>query len=393
MLKQPVRNSIYSIVIIFLLLVTVDACNTIPEKKNADNFRDLIPAWIKDSVYLSGANPFSAEKAKMGRYFFYDRRLSVNQSKACASCHAPNFSFTDGYRRSIGALGDNVQRNAPTLINIVFNKYLTAADSTLHFPEQQINNPMFHYQPVELGWKGNEHIIIDRLKKDSLYNRRLPMLFPGDREPFTIKNIQDCITSFIKTILSFEAPYDRYIYNKDTTALSAAQIRGMKLFFSNELHCSNCHGGINFSTPALTDKSGNPDYYQNTGLYNINSKGAYPVNDCGLFELTRQPADIGKFRVPTLRNLAFTAPYLHDGTAAGLEDIIAIYQNGGRNITTGASRGDGRKNQYKNPLIQGFIIKEQEKKDLIGFLLSLSDSSSCNNPVYSNPFTRDETHP
>ena len=380
----------YSVVIIFLLLATADACNTTNTKNKADNFKDLLPPYIKDSIYLSADNPFSAEKAKLGRYFFYDRRMSVNQSKSCASCHAPVFSFTDSYRRSIGALGDNVQHNAPALINIVFNKYLTSADSTLHFPEQQINNPMFHNNPVELGWEGNENIIIERLKKDSLYRKQMKYLFPQATDPFTVKNIQACISSFVKTILSFNSPYDRYIYNKDTTALSASQLRGMKLFFSDNLHCSVCHGGINFSVPAA-DNNGNQAYYQNTGLYNINSMGAYPANDCGLFEFTKQPADMGKYLVPTLRNLAFTAPYLHDGTAAGLEDIINIYQNGGRNIVVPLNKGDGRKNPYKNPLINGFVVSAQEKKDLIGFLLSLSDSSVSTNKMYSNPFKKDET--
>ena len=390
-MKKAVRSGMHGLVVFLLLLATADACNTVNTNSTADNFRDLIPAYIKDSIYLSPANPYDAGKAGLGRYFFYDRRMSVNQSKSCASCHSPGFSFTDSYRRSIGALGDNVQHNAPALINIVFNKYLTAADSTLHFPEQQINNPMFHSQPAELGWKGNEHTIINRLRKDSVYSRQLPLLFPEDRDPFTIKNIQACISSFVKTIISFNAPYDKYTYNKDTTALSASQINGMKLFFSDKLHCGSCHGGINFTSPALVDNRGNKAYYYNTGLYNTDGKGAYPANDRGLFEFTKQAPDMGKYLVPTLRNLAFTAPYFHDGTAASLEDVITIYENGGRNIITALNRGDGRKNPYKNPLIQGFIITEQEKKDLIGFLLSLSDTSVCDNKLYSNPFTQDET--
>jgi cytochrome c peroxidase len=378
---------------VFLLVLSAGTCDTGNKKQDIDDIRNLVPAYIQDSIYLSAANPFSTAKAELGRYFFYDRRLSVNQAKSCSSCHDPGFSFTDGYRRSIGAMGDNVQHNAPALINIIFKRYLTAADSTLHFPEQQINNPMFHNNPLELGWLGNESTIIARLKKDDLYSRQLPLLFPDSQEPFALQHIQACISSFIKTILSFNAPFDRYSHGKDSTALSASQVNGMRLFFSDRLHCSSCHGGINFSTPALTGKNGDILYYQNTGLYNIDGMGAYPANDCGLMERTKQRADMGKYRVPSLRNLAFTAPYLHDGTAADLATVIGIYQNGGRNIVTGANLGDGRKNPYKNPLVQGFVISQQEKRDLIGFLLSLSDSSVCNNPAYRNPFTQDETHP
>jgi cytochrome c peroxidase len=393
MFKQKIRNGAIFFLMVFCTVWLLDACNRQPEKTSFDTFRDLIPGYIKDPVYLSASNPFSEEKAKLGRYLFYDRRMSVNQAKSCSSCHDPNFSFTDGYRRSIGAMGDNVQHNAPALINIVFNKYLTASDSTLHFPEQQINNPMFHNQPIELGWQGNEHVIMERLKKDSLYSHQLPLLFTGSKDPFTIKNIQDCITSFVKTILSFNTPYDRYAYNKDSSALPASEKNGMKLFFSDRLHCNSCHGGINFSTPSLKNKNGEIAYYQNTGLYNIDGRGAYPVNDAGLFACTKQAADMGKYKIPTLRNLAFTAPYLHDGTAADLSTIINVYESGGRNIVAGPNHGDGRKNPYKNPLITGFVIDAQEKKDLINFLLSLSDTSFCHKSSYSNPFTHDETRP
>ena len=385
------RNGPYIIVVIFLLLAAADACNMISAGEKVDDVRNLIPSYIKDSVYLSAANPFSAAKARLGRYLFYDRRLSFNQTKACASCHAPAFSFTDSYRRSIGSLGDNVQRNAPALVNIIFNKYLTLADSTLHFPEQQINNPMFHLQPVELGWKGNEAIIIERLKRDSLYRLQLPLLFPADKQPFAINNIQACISSFVKTMLSFDSPYDRYVYKKDTAALSLPQLRGMKLFFSDKLHCFSCHGGSNFSVPAVTGNNKTPAFYQNTGLYNVDGSGAYPLPDQGLFALTKQPSDMGKFRIPTLRNLAFTAPYLHDGTAADLSSVIDIYANGGRNTIQPANRGDGRNNPYKSQLISGFTLTPQEKTDLIGFLLSLSDTSVCNNSRYNNPFAIDET--
>lgn len=368
------------------------SCNVSTEKQAAEDIKQLLPSYIKDSVYLSNSNPYSAAGASLGRYLFYDRRMSVNQTKSCASCHAQEFSFTDGYRRSIGALGDNVQHNARALVNIIFNKYLTAADSSLHYPEQQIDNPMFHRQPPELGWAGNEREIMARLRKDSLYHAQMPLLFPGNNDPFTIENIQLCISSFIKTIVSFNSPYDRYHYLKDSTALSPAQLNGMRLFFSPQLRCNSCHGGINFSEPSVRSGSGQIFYYQNTGLYNINNTGNYPEGDQGLYEFTKQAADKGRFLVPTLRNLAFTAPYLHDGSAASLGEVIDMYERGGRLISTGINQGDGSRQPNKNPVIKGFAITAQEKKDLISFLLALSDSSFCNNPRFANPFTKDETN-
>ncbi|MBX9783516.1 MAG: cytochrome-c peroxidase [Chitinophagaceae bacterium] len=129
-------------VITFLLA----ACNTQLNDKPA--LLKNIPSDIQAPVYFDSVNVFTKAKVTLGRYLFYDNRLSINNTKACASCHDPKFSFTDRYRRSIGAYGDLTQHNAPPLINLIFNQYLTAADSTLHFPGQQIQNPMFHEAPI-----------------------------------------------------------------------------------------------------------------------------------------------------------------------------------------------------------------------------------------------------
>lgn len=358
-------------------------CNWQEKKKNSIGFPyNYIPSSVTDSFYLDGENVFTKEKAALGRYLFYDRRLSVNNTKACASCHSQQFSFTDSYTKSIGALGDLHQRNARPLINIIFNKYLTSADSLLHFPEQQINNPMLNERPVEMGIKGNEEKIIAKLKTDTLYQKMFTTVFPKEKNPFTIINIQHSITTFLKTIFSFNSPYDK-------KQLTAEQEYGMQLFFSDKLNCNKCHGGINFSTPSLQNSKGQVDFYFNTGLYNIN--GSYPANDKGLYEKTNKDADNGKIRVPTLRNLAFTAPYFHDGSAATLEEVLKVYMEGGRNITEGINKGDGRNNPHKNFLIKGFNLNLQEQKAVISFLFSLSDSFVIKNPAYANPFTDDET--
>jgi cytochrome c peroxidase len=382
----------FAISIILIGLVSlVLSCNHSNSSQAGDLFSDFIPSYIKDSVYLSTENFFSKEKADLGHYLFYDRRLSFNQTRSCASCHDPKFSFTDSYRRSAGALGDNLQHNAPPLINLVFNKYLTLSDSSLHFPEQQINNPMFHQEPIEMGWAGNEAAIIKRLRKDEFYSGRMKLVFPGAGDPFTIKNIQFAIACFIKTIFSFNSVYDRYRKTGNAALLSASELRGMDLFFSNSVACNRCHSGINFSEPVITDSNGRKAYYQNTGLYNLGGKGMYPAYDQGLIEYSRNPKDMGKYRVPTLRNLSFTAPYFHDGSAATLDEVISVYEMGGRNIISGDCAGDGRKNPCKSNLINGIRLTSQEKNDLIHFLVSLSDSSVCKNPLYANPFKQDET--
>ena len=336
---------------IFILLFII-ACNK-SDKNPFSFYRLFIPAQIKDSFYLDPSNPPAGDKIKLGRYLFYDNRISINNTKACASCHDPKFSFTDNYRRSIGAYGDLTEHNAAPLINLIFNRYFTATDTSLHFPEQQINNPMFHDDPVELGWKGNEEEMLKRFSTNSFYLQQFKLAFPQEKYPVTVKNIQQSITSFIKTIMSFQSPYDDYIYNHNKNALNESAATGMQLFQSSELMCSQCHSGVNFNQPVFQ-----PLPHFITGL----------------------SGDPSLLKVPTLRNLAFTAPYLHDGSAETLQQVIGLYEAGGlANVNN------------KHPFIKGFKLNSQERRDLISFLLSLSDSSVLKNPAYTNPFSENET--
>lgn len=339
----------------------------------------------------AGKNETNKEgQVKLGRYLFFDRRLSVNNTRSCGTCHNPEFAFTDGYKRSLGAYADLHQRNTQPVFNLAYLKYLTSADSSLHFAEQQMNNPLFSQHPVEMGVTGNEESILKKISADTLYKTLFVLAFPGQQKSITIQNIVVAISQFLYTIKSDQSPYDAYLKG-DSNALSLQAKRGMQLFFSAALKCGNCHGGFNFSTPSITNPKGDTLFFFNTGLYNINDSNSYPNYDPGLYQHTRQSKDMGAFRVPTLRNLAFTAPYYHDGSAATLEEVIAAYESGGRTIARGTYKGDGRKNIYKHPLISGFSLNSQQRKDLVSFLLHLSDSSVITNPAYANPFNEDET--
>lgn len=326
------------------------------------------------------------DTVKLGRYLFYDRRLSVNNTRSCGTCHNPRFAFTDGYKRSLGVFADLHQRNTQPLFNLSSLKYFTSADSTLHSAYDQMNNPLYNMHPEEMGVKGNEAMILKRIESDSTYKK----LFSLAEMDMSWNNIKLAISSFIYTIRSDDAPYDKY-KNGDSNAISESQKSGMKLFFSSALHCASCHGAVNFSTPVLTDEKADTLFYFNTGLYNIDGKGSYPVYDQGLYRLTKNKADMGKFRVPTLRNLAFTAPYFHDGSASTLMEVIDSYEQGGRKIEKGIYMGDGSANLYKHPFIAGFNLSEIDKYNLVDFLLSLSDSALINDPSVQNPFTNDET--
>ncbi len=322
----------------------------------------------------------------LGRYLFFDRRLSINNTRSCGTCHNPQFAFTDGYKRSLGAFADVHQRNTQPLFNLSYLKYFTAGDSTLHNPLQQMNNPLFNIHPVEMGVKGNEEIILKRIKEDSDYQK----LFSETGIEINWTNIKLAINDFMFSLQSNNSNYDKYVKG-DTNVLNKSEKTGMQLFFSAELKCASCHGGFNFSTPSITNEVGDTLFYFNTGLYNIDGKGGYPAYDEGLYQLTKSKTDMGKFRVPTLRNLAHTAPYLHDGSAASLMEIINIYANGGRKINEGIYKGDGNLSPHKHHFVKGFSITEIDKMHLNNFLLSLSDSSFIQNKNYQNPFTEDET--
>ena len=325
-------------------------------------------------------------KIELGRYLFFDRRLSVNNTRSCATCHNPQFAFTDGYKRSLGVYADLHQRNTQPLFNLSYLKYFTAADSTLHSPLQQMDNPLFNNHPAEMGVKGNEEKILQKINADENYKQ----FFAQVKTEISWTGIKSFISLFINSLRSDNSPYDKFIKG-DSTALTQSQKRGLQLFFSADLKCASCHGGFNFSSPSVTNEKGDTAFYFNTGLCNIDGKGAYPAYDEGLYQLTKNKTDRGKFRVPSLRNLVFTAPYFHDGSAASLTEVVNSYANGGRKIEEGIYKGDGRKNLYKHAFISGFTISEADKINLISFLQSLSDTGFITNPSYQNPFTGDET--
>lgn len=327
---------------------------------------------------------------ELGRYLFYDRRLSVNNTKACGTCHNPSFAFTDGYKRSLGVYADLHQRNTEPLFNLQYLKYFTAADSSLRSTIQQMNNPLFNLHPQEMGVKGHETEILQRIQSDKNYQQLFSAAFHTSGNIVSWDNIRKSISSFINTIVSDQSAYDHYLAG-DTTALSAAQKKGKELFFSTRLKCSSCHGGFNFSSPVIRDNKGDTVFYFNTGLYNVDGKGTYPEYDMGLYQFTKSKADMGKFRVPTLRNLIFTTPYFHDGSAVSLDQVIDVYAAGGRNIQEGEYAGNGVNNPYKDTLISGFTITAEEKKNLLFFLQSLTDSALIKSRQYGNPFTEDET--
>ena len=284
-------------------------------------------------------NPMSVAKVELGRRLFYDRRLSVNSTTSCASCHVQALAFTDGRPRAVGATGEIHPRGSMSLVNVAYLSRLTWANPLLEHLEDQALTPMFGDAPIEMGMGGREAILVELLHSDPVYADALPDVFPDDADPYSVLNAVRAIAAFVRSIVSFDSPYDQYLAG-ESTAMSPAAERGMELFFSERLECFHCHGGFNF-TDSTTHENSRVDRvgFHNTGLYNLDANGAYPTDNTGLYDMTGERRDMGRFRAPTLRNIALTAPYMHDGSIATLDEVIAHYARGGRLIDDGPTAG------------------------------------------------------
>jgi len=333
-------------------------------------------------------NPMSAGKVELGRRLFYDNRMSITGDRSCASCHQQARAFTDGRDRAEGATGELHPRGSMSLANVAYLPAFTWADSTITSLEDQALVPMLGTDPVELGLKGREVQFLAQLRGDTLYRRLFPRAFPGSEDPYTLRNVVRAIASFERTIISLRSPYDRYRYGGDTTAISESAKRGERFFFSGQRgSCFQCHGGWNFTGPVRFegDTSARAAYF-NTGLYNIAGRYSYPPPNTGLHRVSGRDEDVGRFRAPTLRNIAITAPYMHDGSIATLPDVLDHYAAGGRTIDDGPLAGVGRENRNKAPNVHGFAITDADKRDVIAFLETLTDTAFLRNPALSNPW-------
>ncbi|MEM7062470.1 MAG: MbnH family di-heme enzyme [Cyanobacteria bacterium P01_B01_bin.77] len=353
--------------------------------ETAVEFDWQLPPWVPRPV-VSPDNPMTAAKVELGRHLFYEPRLSVTGEFSCASCHVQGLAFTDGKPLSVGVTGQVHPRNSMSLTNAGYNSVQTWANPLMQHLELQMLVPLFGEEPVELGMAGRENELLQTLQSDPDYRQRFEVVF-GHENPVSVRNISLAIAAFERTLNSFDSPYDRYRYGGDASAISESAKRGEALFNSERLECFHCHSGLNFSDSTRHERSGFTEIaFHNTGLYNLDGRGAYPPNNTGVQEITQQATDMGKFRAPTLRNIQVTAPYMHDGSIATLEEAIEHYAAGGRTIESGLYAGVGRENPFKSSFINGFSLTDIEKQDLIAFLESLTDQTFLSNPSLSSPF-------
>ena len=333
-------------------------------------------------------SPMTPERAELGRHLFYDTRLSGNGTQACATCHRQELAFTDGRALAVGSTGETHPRSAMSLINAAYRDALTWANPSLRTFEEQILVPLLGTEPVELGLAGQEDRVYAELARDPVYRQLFASSFPEEDSPVNRSNIVMALASFLRSIVSFRSPFDRYRFGGDASAMSAAAHRGMNLFFSTRTRCAGCHMGHNVSLDLGLNLDGGsktasspPDapavfMFHNTGLYNRPGPIVYPAHNTGLHRHTGEIADVGKFRIPSLRNIAVTAPYMHDGSIRTLEEVLDHYVAGGR-----------APNPQQSKSIEPLKLSEADRRNLIAFLESLTDRQALQDPRWSNPWT------
>ena len=357
-------------------------------RASAGEWTWALPAFFP-TPKVPADNPMSAAKVELGRFLFYDPRLSGNGRQACAGCHHQDKAFTDGRAQAIGSTGELHPRSAQHLANVVYNATLTWANPSLVTLERQMETPLFGESPVEMGVNdANKDAVLQRLRDDTTvanYPQRFVSAFPGEAQPLAWANVIKAIAAFQRSLVSGNSRYDQWLAGKP--ALSEAEQRGMNLFFGEKAECFHCHGSFNFNDQIVHAGSRLVETpFSNTGLYNVGGTGAFPEPNRGVFELTAKATDMGKFRAPSLRNVGVTAPYMHDGSIATLPEVLRFYAAGGRNITSGPHAGDGRANPYKSDLVSLIALSDQEQADIVAFLQSLTDHDFLTDPRHADPF-------
>lgn len=282
-------------------------------------------------------NPTTPEKAELGRKLFFDKRLSLNGTVACATCHDPKKAFSDQLKTSIGINGERTERNAPSVLNSGFLKTVMF-DAHLKTLELQVIVPL--QEPTEMGH--NMKKLIPQLRAIPEYQEAAQQIFKRDFDAYVLTR---AISAFQRTLVSMNSRFDQYQAG-NKKALDKDARAGWKLF-SEKLYCIQCHPAPYFTTFEAA----------NNGLYLDFGK------DKGRFRINLDSADIGKFKIPSLRNIELTFPYMHDGSMETLEKVIAHYSQG------------GKKHPLQSSTIIPFEISAIEQKQLVSFLKSLTDTS------------------
>ena len=304
----------------------------------SNEYKPKLPFGLEESaMVIPPDNPMTIQKVELGRVLFFDRRLSADNTIACASCHLAQKAFTDGQPVSTGIKGQKGGRSAPASFNRVFSSAQFWDGRAASLEEQSIG-PFTN--PIEHGFV-NYDVMIAKMKKIPGYN---PLFLQAFGEDITIGNVGKAIASFQRTVLSGNSPADKFDQGGEAGAISQDAQRGL-LLFRDKARCTKCHSGFNF-----TDEK-----FHNLGIGWDDNKV-----DLGRYMVTKNAEDIGAFKTPTLREISRSAPYMHDGRFKTLEEVVNFYNKG------------GVKNPHQDPLILPLELTDQEKSDLLAFLRTLN---------------------
>lgn len=313
------------------------SCDDESSNKIADDYKflDDFPQKLPDIEYPEDNFP-SEERIELGRLLFNEKRLSRTNEISCASCHKAEHAFSDITPTSKGVDGIDGTRNSVSLMNVAYQENLLREGSVPTL-EMQILVPFQEHNEFDL----NILDAVEKLKDDSIYSMLSQEAYGRDFDSYVISR---AISAYERTLIGGNSKFDAYL--KDEAKLTDSEIRGMKLFFSDSLACSSCHSGVLFTSQG----------FANNGLYE-------QYEDLGRGRLTHLDSDIGVFKIPSLRNVSLTPPYMFDGSLNSLEDVINHYSKG------------GMKHPNKDKRINSFVLTKQERNDIIRFLITLDEEA------------------
>ncbi len=317
--------------------MTLLYCNDI-EVVN-DEYSQELPAHFP-SINFPEGNELTAARIALGKHLFYDKNLSSDRSLSCASCHLPEYAFSDTVSLSKGVHGRIGERNAPSLTNVAYNKAFFRDGGSPTLELQSMG-------PIEDSNEMNLNILdaVKRMEENDWYIQMSNKAYGRTPDTYVLTR---ALGAFQRTIISGNAKYDQY--KKGEIAFTKEEKEGMKLFFGDKTSCSSCHSGYNFTNYQ----------YENIGLYEH-------YTDSGRMRITLKEEDRNKFVVPSLRNIAVTAPYMHDGSIQTLRDVILFFNSGGYDYDN------------KNNSVRPLNLTEQEINALEAFLKTLTDDGFLEN--------------
>lgn len=358
----------YAWVVLFLFLFCLFSYQLYAQD-GSDQYQLKLPPEVIEPL-IPGDNFPTLAKIELGRKLYFDKRLSLDNTVSCATCHNPKFGFSDGKKVAEGVQGKKGARNSPTVLNAAFydEQFWDGRAATL---EEQAKQPLVN--PVEMAFPSHDELI-KKLRAIPEYKKAFKEA--AGTEEFTIDQVAQAIASFERTLITLESPFDQFIAGKED-AISPEAKRGFELF-QGKARCITCHE-VNRTYPFFTDNK-----YHNIGvamhgknfaeLARKATKGPDTAklgheegaSELGRYLVSKQTKDTGAFKTSNIRNIELTAPYMHDGSLTTLEEVIEFYNKG------------GEPNPYLDGGIRPLNLTGQEKKDLVAFLKSLTSKGGAN---------------